>query len=49
MFVIKSILPEVPLIDIFKGIGPFFVGDIIRLLIVAFVPGLVPWLPSLMQ
>ncbi len=48
VFVMKSMLPEVPLIDIFKGIGPFFVGDIIRLLIVAFVPGTVLWLPSLM-
>ena len=49
VFVMKSMLPEVPLIDIFKGIGPFFVGDIIRLLIVAFVPGLVLWLPSFMR
>ncbi len=49
VFVMKSMLPEVPLIDIFKGIGPFFVGDIIRLLIVAFVPGMVLWLPSFMR
>ena len=48
VFVMKSMLPEVPLISIFKGIGPFFIGDIIRLLIVAFVPGMVLWLPSFM-
>jgi len=48
VFVMKSMLPEVPLIDIFKGIGPFFVGDIIRLLIVAFFPPIVLYLPSLM-
>lgn len=48
VFVMKSMLPEVPLIDIFKGIGPFFVGDIFRLLVVAFVPGMVLWLPSFM-
>ena len=49
VFVMKSMLPEVPLIDIFKGIGPFFVGDIFRLLVVAFVPGMVLWLPSFMR
>ena len=49
VFVMKSMLPEVPLIDIFKGIGPFFVGDIFRLLVVAFVPGMVLWLPSFMK
>ena len=49
VFVLKSMLPEVPLIDIFKGIGPFFVGDIIRLLIVAFFPAVVLYLPSLMD
>ena len=48
VFVMKSMLPEVPLIDIFKGIGPFFVGDIVRLLIVAFFPPIVLYLPSLM-
>lgn len=48
VFVIKSMLPEVPLISIFKGIAPFFVGDLVRLLIVAFVPWIVLYLPSLM-
>ena len=49
VFVMKSMLPEVPLIDIFQGIGPFFIGDIFRLLVVAFVPGMVLWLPSFMR
>jgi tripartite ATP-independent transporter DctM subunit len=49
VFVMKTMLPEVPLIDIFKGIGPFFIGDIFRLLVVAFVPGMVLWLPSFMR
>ena len=47
VFVMKSMLPEVPLASIFKGIVPFFMGDIVRLLIVAFVPGVVLFLPSL--
>lgn len=49
VFVMKTMLPEVPLVDIFKGIGPFFIGDIFRLLVVAFVPGMVLWLPSFMR
>ncbi len=49
VFVMKSMLPEVPLASIFKGIVPFFMGDIVRLLIVAFVPGVVLFLPSLMR
>jgi len=49
VFVMKSMLPEVPLIDIFIGIAPFFVGDIVRVLIVAFFPATVLFLPSLMR
>ena len=49
VFVMKSMLPEVPLFDIFKGIGPFFLGDIIRLVIVALVPEIVLFLPSFMR
>jgi len=49
VFVMKTMLPEVPLIDIFKGIAPFFIGDIVRVLIVAFFPATVLFLPSLMR
>ncbi|MAF46713.1 MAG: TRAP transporter large permease subunit [Rhodospirillales bacterium] len=49
VFVLKSMLPEVPLASIFKGIAPFFAADIMRLMIVVFVPGVVLYLPSLMR
>jgi len=49
VFMMKSMLPEVPLYGIFKGIGPFFVGDIIRLVIVTLVPQIVLFLPSFMR
>lgn len=49
VFMMKSMLPEVPLYDIFKGIGPFFIGDIIRLVIVTLVPQIVLFLPSFMR
>lgn len=45
VFVIKSMLPDVPLSKIFKGILPFFGADIVRLLLVVFLPGLALWLP----
>lgn len=40
VFVIKSMLPDVPLGGIFKGIVPFFAADIVRLLLLVFLPGL---------
>lgn len=47
VFVMKSMLPDVPLSSIFKGIAPFFCADIIRLLLVVFFPALALWLPGL--
>ena len=49
VFVLKSMLPDVPLGTIFRGIAPFFAADIVRLLLVVFFPALALWLPSLMQ
>lgn len=49
VFVMKSMLPDVELVDIFKGIAPFFVADIARLALVVFLPGLVLWLPNLLK
>jgi C4-dicarboxylate transporter, DctM subunit len=49
VFVIKSMLPDVPLAAIFRGIVPFFIADIARLMLVVFIPGLAIWLPSLLR
>ncbi|MBT5939029.1 MAG: TRAP transporter large permease subunit [Rhodospirillaceae bacterium] len=49
VFVLKTMLPDVPLTSIFKGIGPFFVADLIRLAIVVFFPIVVLWLPTVMN
>ena len=48
MFILKSMLPEVPLSSIFKGIVPFFCADIVRLAIVILFPAVAFYLPSLM-
>lgn len=47
VFVMKSMLPDVPLSTIFRGIAPFFCADIVRLLLVVLFPALALWLPSL--
>ena len=48
VFILKSMLPEVPLTSIFKGIAPFFCADLVRLAIVVFFPPVALWLPSIM-
>lgn len=47
VFVLKAMLPEVPLKTIFKGIAPFFCADLVRLAIVVIFPPVVLWLPRL--
>ena len=47
IFVMKSTLPDVPLTTIYKGIVPFFFADLVRVLLVAFIPGIVLYLPQL--
>lgn len=47
LFVIQSIA-NVPLATVVRGISPFVAADAIRLLIIALVPALATWLPSLM-
>lgn len=47
VFVMKSMLPDVPLTQIYKGILPFVAADVVRILLVAMVPGIVLWLPEL--
>ena len=48
VFVLKTVLPDVPIGTIFRGIVPFLVADVLRLALIALVPGLVLFLPSLM-
>ena len=49
VFVLKSMLPDVPLSTIFRGIMPFFAADIVRLLLVVFFPGIALFLPSVLS
>jgi TRAP-type mannitol/chloroaromatic compound transport system permease large subunit len=40
---------EIPLQDVFRGIGPFFVADVITVIGLLMFPGIITWLPSLMD
>ena len=48
IFVMKSLLPEVPLKEIYKGVIPFWMGDFVRLGLVLAFPALVLYLPHLL-
>ncbi len=48
VFVIKSISGGTPLSTIFRGIMPFLIADILRLLLFLLLPVLVIWLPGTM-
>ena len=45
-FVVKSVLPDVKLGDIFRGIVPFVIALLLGLILVFLVPGIATLLPS---
>lgn len=48
VFVLNSVLPDVPLQTIFRGLVPFIVADILRLALLVAVPAIILVLPSMM-
>jgi TRAP-type C4-dicarboxylate transport system permease large subunit len=48
VFVIKSVVQEVSFSTIFKGVLPFIITDLIRLVILIAFPIIALWLPSRM-
>ncbi|MEP5154871.1 TRAP transporter large permease subunit, partial [Planktotalea sp.] len=49
VFVVKSVLPEVPLGKIFKGVLPYILALVIGLILVLTIPSIATFLPSLMR
>jgi len=49
VFVLKGVLGDVSTGTIFRGTTPFWIADILRLLLLVFVPTLVLFLPDLMR
>jgi len=48
LYVIRSMMPEIPMMSIVKGVIPFIVADLARILLIAAVPSIVMWLPNLL-
>ncbi len=46
LFVLSSLLPDVPTPTLFRGVIPFVIADIVRLGILIAFPAISLWLPS---
>jgi tripartite ATP-independent transporter DctM subunit len=49
LFVIKSIMPDIPLATVFQGVGTFITASIIKLILIVLFPALVTFLPATMK
>ena len=49
VFVLKGVLKDVSVKTIFKGVTPFWVADIFRILLLALIPAISLYLPSMMS
>jgi len=48
VFVIHGMVPKLPMSAIYRGVVPFFIADLLRILLLTLVPVLVTWLPERM-
>ena len=49
VFVINSLAKDVPMWDTFKGVFPFFIGELVRLALLIGFPALTLWLPHMVS
>ena len=45
-YVVAAVRPDIPLGDVFRGIGPFFIADVVTVGVFLAYPELVTWLPD---
>jgi TRAP-type C4-dicarboxylate transport system permease large subunit len=48
-FIVNAVRPDISLSDVFRGIAPFFVADIITLALFIAFPDIILWLPRTMN
>jgi len=48
LFVIRSVMPDIPIVTVMRGVIPFVAADLLRVLLIAAVPALSLWLPELL-
>ncbi|MGH8673241.1 MAG: TRAP transporter large permease subunit, partial [Burkholderiales bacterium] len=49
LFVLKTLLPQVPTGTVFRGVMPFMIADCVRLAILIAFPIISLWLPGMMR
>ena len=49
VFVLKSMLPDIKLTKIFRGVLPFIAADIVRITLIVAIPGISLFLPGLLE
>ncbi len=49
VFVLKGITPDVPMWTIYRGVAPFVVADLIKLVLMVLFPAITLWLPGTMH
>jgi TRAP-type C4-dicarboxylate transport system permease large subunit len=49
VFVLRSVLPDVPTGAIWMGVTPFLMADIVRLALLVAFPAIALWLPQLLS
>ena len=47
-YVVNGVRPDIPLSDVFRGIGPFFIADVLTVALFIAFPALIVWLPQTM-
>lgn len=47
-YVVNGVRPDIPLQDVFRGIGPFFIADVLTVALFIAFPSLILWLPQQM-
>ena len=48
-FVVNGVRPDIPVMDVFRGIAIFFVADVLAIMALVFFPEIVLFLPDLMR
>lgn len=48
LFVIRSVMPDISMMTLVKGVVPFIVADLLRIFLIAAVPAISLWLPHLL-
>ncbi|MES0825158.1 TRAP transporter large permease [Ruegeria sp. SCPC11] len=48
-FVVSGVRPDIALSDVFRGVGLFFVADVLTIIGLIAFPGIITWLPAMMN